>query len=97
MPLVDTAELAMITGEAHATIHRGLAGLLAGGIVGRISHGTAHLPSSKRHYLTAKGVGEAAGVLGFDTASDYVRAYPASQEWLTLLIRGWTRLPRSTA
>ena len=26
-------------------------------------------------------------MLGFDTASDYVRAYPVSREWLTLLNR----------
>ena len=38
MPLVDTAELAMITGEAHVAIHRGLAGLLSDGIAGRVSH-----------------------------------------------------------
>ena len=56
MPLVDTAELSMILGEAHVAIHRGLAGLLDDGIVGRVSHGTAHLSSSKRHYLTAKGL-----------------------------------------
>ena len=87
MPFVDTAELAMILGEAHVTIHRGLAGLLDDGIVGRVSHGTAHLPSSRRHYLTAKGIAEAAGVLGFDTPADFVRAYPVSREWLTLLIR----------
>ena len=37
--------------------------------------------------LTAKGVGEAAGILGFETSSDYARAYPVSREWLTLLIR----------
>ena len=79
MPFVDTAELAMITGEAHVAIHRGLAGLLSGGVVGRVSHGTAHLSSSRRYYLTPKGVGEAAGVLGFDTPSDYVRAYPVSR------------------
>ena len=35
----------------------------------------------------ARGVGEAAGVLGFDTPSHFVRAYPVSREWLTLLIR----------
>ncbi len=87
MPFVDTAELAMITGEAHVAIHRGLAGLLDDGIVERVSHGTAHLPSSRRYYLTKKGVGEAAGILGFDTPSDFVRAYPVSREWLTLLIR----------
>ena len=87
MPFIDTAELAMITGEAHVAIHRGLAGLLDDGIVERISHGTAHLPTSRRYYLTKKGVGEAAGTLGFDTASEFVRAYPASREWLTLLIR----------
>ena len=87
MPLVDTAELAMITGESHATVHRGLTGLLDEGLAGRVSNGTAHLPSSRRYYLTRKGVGAAAGILGFDTPSDYVRAYPASREWLTLLIR----------
>ena len=87
MPFVDTAELAMILGEPHATIHRGLAGLLADGIVGRVSHGTAHLPSSHRYYLTRKGISAASDALGFDTPSDYVRAYPMSREWLTLLLR----------
>ena len=87
MPFIDTAELAMILGEAHVAIHRGLAGLLDEGIVGRVVHGTAHLPSSRRYYLTRKGVGEAAGILDFNTPSEFVRAYPVSREWLTLLIR----------
>ncbi len=87
MPFADTAELAMITGESHVAVHRGLARRLAEGMVGRVSHGTAHLPSSRRYYLTAQGIREAADALGFDTASDYVRAYPASREWLTLLLR----------
>ena len=86
-PFVDSAELAGVLGEAHATVHRALTGLLAEGIAGRVSHGTAHLPSSQRYYLTAKGIGEAAETFGFDTPSDFVRAYPASREWLTLLIR----------
>ena len=87
MPFIDSAELAGILGEAHATVHRALTGLLADGIVGRVSHGTAHLPSSRRLHLTAKGIGKAAGVLGFDTPSDFVQAYPVSREWLALLIR----------
>ena len=87
MPFVDSAELAGILCEAHATVHRALTGLLADGIVGRVSHGTAHLPSSQRYYVTANGVREAAQVLGFATPSDFVRAYPVSREWLTLLIR----------
>ena len=86
-PFVDSTELALILGEPHSTVHRALTGLLANGIVGRVSHGTAHLPSSQRYCLTAKGIGEAAGILGFDTPSDFVRAYPMSREWLTLLIR----------
>ncbi len=86
-PFVDSAELVVILGEAHATIHRRLTDLLAEGIVGRVSHGTAHLPSSQRYYLTANGIREAAGILGFETPSDFVRAYPVSGEWLALLIR----------
>ena len=86
-PFVDSAELALILGEPHATIHRALADLMADGIVGRVSHGTAHLPSSQRYHLTASGILEAAGVFGFDTPSDFVRAYPVSREWLALLIR----------
>ena len=82
-PFVDSTELAGILGEPHATVHR----LLAEGIIGRASHGTAHLPSSQRYYLTAKGVGEAAWVLRFATPSDFVRAYPTPWERLTLLIR----------
>ena len=74
-------------GEPHATVHRGLTGLLADGIVRRVSHGTAHLPSSQRYHLTANGIGETSGILGFATPSDFVRAYPVSREWLTLLIR----------
>ena len=87
MPFVDSADLAGILGEPHATVHRALTGLLADGIVGRVSHGTAQLPLSRRFYLTAKGIGEAAGFLGFATPSDFVRAYPVSREWLALLIR----------
>ena len=64
-----------------------LAGLLAAGIVGRVIHGTAHLHSSRRYFLTAKGIAEAARFLGFATPSDFVLAYPVSREWLTLLIR----------
>ena len=86
-PFTDSTELAGILGEPHATIHRVLTDLLADGIVGRVSHGTAHLPSSQRYYLTYQGVREATNVLGFDTPSDFVRAYPMSKEWLTLLIR----------
>ena len=37
--------------------------------------------------LTAQGIREATWVLGFATPSDFVRAYPVSREWLTLLIR----------
>ena len=86
-PFADSADLAGILGEPHSTVHRVLADLLADGIAGRVSHGTAHLPSSQRYFLTGKGIREAAQVLGFDTPSDYVRAYPMSREWLTLLIR----------
>ena len=86
-PFVDSAELALILGEPHATVHRTLSNLLAEGIVGRVSHGTVHLPSSQRYHLTAQGIGEAARVFGFETPSDFVRAYPMSKEWLTLLIR----------
>ena len=86
LPFVDSTELAGILGEPHATVHRALTGLLAEGIAGRVSHGTAHLPSSQRYYLTANGIRETAAFLGFNTPSDFVRAYPMSREWLTLLI-----------
>ena len=86
-PFVDSTELAGILGEPHATVHRSLADLLAEGIVGRISHGTAHLPSSQRYHLTSQGIRVAAESLGFAMSSDFVRAYPMSREWLTLLIR----------
>ena len=86
-PFIDSTELALILGEPHATVHRALTDLLGEGIIGRASHGTAHLPSSQRYHLTAQGVGEAAQVLAFETPSDFVRAYPMSREWLTLLIR----------
>ena len=86
-PFVDSTELALMLGEPHATVHRGLADLMAEGMVGRVNHGTAHLPSSQRYHLTAQGIKQAAGILGFDTPSDFVRAYPVSKEWLALLIR----------
>ena len=86
-PFVDSAELALILGEPHATVHRALADLLADGIIRRVSHGTAHLPSIQRYHLTTSGIGEAARVLGFETSSDFARGYPVSREWLTLLIR----------
>ncbi len=79
-PFIDSTELALILGEPHATVHRALTDLLGEGIIGRASHGTAHLPSSQRYHLTAQGVGEAAQVLAFETPSDFVRACPMSRE-----------------
>ena len=87
IPFVESTELALILGEPHATVHRHLTGLLADGIAGGVNHGTAHLPSSGRYCLTAWGIRQAADSLGFDSPSDFVRAYPVSREWLTLLIR----------
>lgn len=66
-PFVDSADLALILGEPHTTVHRALTDLLADGIAGRVSHGTAHLPLSHRYHLTASGIREAAHVLGFAT------------------------------
>ena len=86
-PFADSTELALILDEPHTTVHRSLSNLLADGIVGRVSHGTAHLPSSQRYHLTTQAIREATEVLGFDTPSDFVRAYPMSREWHTLLIR----------
>ena len=87
MPFVESTELALILGEPHATVHRRLSELLTGGIVGRVTHGNVHLPSSARYYLTTKGIRETADFLDYDTPSDLVRAYPISREWLTLLLR----------
>ena len=87
MPFVESTELALILGEPHATLHRYLSELLTDGVVGKATHGTIHLPSSGRYCLTAGGIKEAADFLDFDTPSDFVRAYPMSREWLTLLLR----------
>ena len=87
MPFVDIGELTGILAVPPATVHRSLTNLRKEGIAGRVNHGTSHLPSSQRYFLTTKGVKEATKILGYDTASDYVRAYPMSSEWLTLLIR----------
>ena len=54
-PFADSVELALILGEPHSTAHRHLTGLRADGVVGRVSHGTAYLPSSQRYRLTARG------------------------------------------
>jgi len=87
LPFIDAGELALILGEPLATVHRSLTNLLADSLAGRVSHGTAQLPSSHRYYLTRKGIAEAANVLGYDAPSDFVRTYPVSRQWLTLLIR----------
>ena len=87
MPFVDSTELAGILGHPHTTVHRHLADLLAQGIVNRVSHGTVHLPSSRRYYLTHHGVSEAARLLGFKTVSGFLRTFPMSRERLTWLIR----------
>ncbi len=87
LPFVDVGELALVLGQPPATAHRALTALLKSGAAGRVSHGTAHLPSSHRYYLTGRGIAEAAAVLDYDAPSDLVRAYPVSREWLALLLR----------
>ena len=86
LPFIDAGELALILGEPTATVHRALTALLKNGAAGRVSHGTAHLPSSHRYYLTVRGIAEAAAVLDYDAPSELVRAYPVSRQWLALLI-----------
>ena len=70
MPFVDSVELALILGEPHATVHRAVTGLLADALVGRVSHGTTHLPSSQRYYLTSHGIRKTAEMLDLVTPSD---------------------------
>ena len=96
MPFVDSTELALMLGEPHATVHRGLADLMAEGIVGRVNHGTAHLPSNQRYHLTAQGIKQAAGILGVDTPDETLRTLLhlaaagipdlSSPEFITLLL-----------
>ena len=62
-------------------------GCLFGVGLGEGGHRTVHLPTSGRWFLTAEGIGEAAAALGFATLSQFVRAYPVSRQWLTLLLR----------
>ena len=87
LPFIDAGELALILGEPPATVHRALTALLKNGAASRVSHGTAHLPSSHRYYLTGRGIAEAAAALGYDAPYEFVRAYPVSRQWLALLIR----------
>ncbi|MDE2780749.1 MAG: replication-relaxation family protein [Chloroflexota bacterium] len=87
LPFIDAGELALTLGEPLATVHRALTALLKDGLAGRVSHGTAYLPSSHRYYLTRTGISEAAGVLGYDAPWEFVRPYPVSKQWLALLLR----------
>ncbi len=58
MPFVESMELAGILGEPHATVHRHLTDLLDDGVVGRVIHDTAHLPSPTARTAPA-GIGQA--------------------------------------
>ena len=87
LPFIDAGELALILGEPLATVHRALSRLLKDGAVGRVSDGTANLPSSQRYYLTRKGIADAADALDYDSPSDLARASPVSRQWLALLLR----------
>ena len=75
MPFVESTELALILGEPHATVHRALTGLLEDGIVGKVTHGTVHLPSSGRYCPTARGMREVIGVWGYDNILRDVASY----------------------
>ena len=67
LPYVEPTELALILGEPHATVHRKLSELLAEGVVGKVTRGTVHQPSSGRYCLTASGIRETSEFLGYDT------------------------------
>ena len=49
MPFIDTAELALILGKPHATVHRALTALLADGIAGRFASGVTPRGCSAAH------------------------------------------------
>ena len=49
---MDSAELAGILGEPHATVHRAMNGLLADGIFGKVSQGAATCADSNQTVST---------------------------------------------
>ena len=86
-PLANTGELARIRGESPSIAHRALTDLWKMGLVGRVSHGTAHLRPSYRYFLSYAGIEEARMTLGYRSVSEYLHARRISREWLRVLIR----------
>ena len=78
MPFADTLDLAVILGEAYATVHHALSDLLADGIAARVSHGTVHLPTSGRWFLTADAVRARARVPGLAAEHLSMRSWMSS-------------------
>ena len=84
---IAEADLAGVLGEPKGDVRGALTRLRKSDVVRCVSHSAAHLPTSWRYYLTARGIEKATSLLGFKKKSRCVREYPASREWLAILIR----------
>ena len=86
LSFIAEEELAGVLSEPKEDVRSALTRLRKSGVAGCVSHSAAHLPTSWRYYLTARGIEEATPLLGFKNKSRFVRKYPASREWLAIMI-----------
>ena len=57
MPFLDRLEMSAVSGVSEGTAHNLLLGLSRDGLVGRVRHASPLTASTRRFYLTKKGLG----------------------------------------
>ncbi len=86
MPLLDSVELAAVSGRSASAVYEGIDSLADKHLVTRLPHATEQIAPTQRFRLTASGLDRLAE-LSRTTTPALLREHPASEEWRRLLMR----------
>ena len=85
-PFLDGIELSALSGLSRRSAFRQLRRLAESGHIASVLHATPHIPRTRRHYLTRRGVRQLALELGVEP-EDALLSHPLSAQWQRILVR----------
>ena len=86
MPFLDRLEMAAVSKTPDRTVHDAVAGLVSRGLVASIRHATDLTASTRRLYVTARGLRYLADKDGVDLHA-LLRRHPVSGHWRRILLK----------
>ena len=85
MPFLDRLEMVAVTGWSRGAVYEAVERLESGGFAASVPHATDLVPSTRRYFLTADGLGRLATEEGVEL-DEILRRHPVSGIWRRILM-----------